>query len=280
MDDLMKELENIVLKDIQDECEDEGIEKQEITDWEMITKIKKGTDKINNFNISLLENLNLENHIFKEALEYYNTTIKQNYKRSKFKSAVMCACVFLAFSNNNDFREEKSLMEYFNINKVKYTKGLKMVKTCVTEIRYIKNSFDNELFSFCKELDTIDDVKNISIFIEENIQIAMETLSQSSIRMLNCSLIYVWLFKNKKIIPTIESFSRICKISDKTLNRTLYKISFLFEDFVQDIIDKQIEDFSNEIETKIKIKTNIKSPCRQEIKTMFKKFFVSNKNEN
>lgn len=242
----MLELENLLLKD-EEEYEEE-LTTHCYSDWDLITRVKKGTDKTNNFNIKLLENLKLDQEIYKTSLDFYNKTLENNnFKRMKFKNALMCSCVFLAFSYHNDHREEKALMDYFNIDKQKYTKGLKMVKTSISEVRDIINNFDHVLFSISREMDIVDDIKDIKLFVENNKEIAMDKTKRISSNTVCCALIYIWMCRNKKIIPTLESYSKTCNISHKSLYYVIIKNKNLLDDFLIHNINIYILKFIEKI---------------------------------
>lgn len=238
--ELMDELENMILDDMTiDEVDDTST--ATISDWDIISRLKKGSDKINNQNIVLLENLKLDPVVFKTALNYYQNTVDAfTHKRLKYKNSIMCACVFLAFSARNDHREEKSLMDYFSTDKIKYTKGLKLVKTAITEVRSIKNCFDNEFFTICRKLNVLDDITDIKDYIDNTISHVIDTPSE---RKKSNALIYIWLIRNRKIIPTIPIFADICNTSQVLLRKSLIKNYKLYQDIIVSYMDISIKPF-------------------------------------
>lgn len=241
-DDLMNELENFILSE-KDNIE-QSDDSTEFTDWDLITKHKKGTDKTNNKNICLLENLKLDSHVFQKALSMYQTTIKHSdFKNLKFKNAIMCASVYIAFFLDGDHREELSLITYFSIDKKKYTKGLKLVKLAVEEARCIKNSFYNELFSICRDMNILHELSNIKSYISKHIDNASSYNLKTSEKAVSCSLIYIWLIENKNTIPSLESFSSICNISKNSLKKITLKNLPIIRPFLSSIIGVCIEDF-------------------------------------
>lgn len=242
MDKLMLELENFIL---QEENYEENYEEESCySDWDLITRFKKGTDKTNNCILKLLDNLKLDHKVYKTSLEFYNKTLENNnFKRLKFKNALMCSCVFLAFSYHNDHREEKSLMKYFNIDKQKYTKGLKMVKTSIEEVRQIINSFDNLLFSISREMNIVDDIPHMKHFVDSYKEFAMLKTKRISSNTVCCALTYIWLCMNKQKIPTLNSYAKTCNISEKSLYYVIIKNKNLLDKFLLNNISNVIFNF-------------------------------------
>lgn len=246
-ENLFKELEELVFrqeKPIQENTE-------EITDWEIL--IKKD-DKTKNNNIALLEKLQLDRKIFDIALYYYNKTLENSkLKKIKFKNAIMCSCVFLAFSINGDHREENSLMQHFNVDKKKYTKGLKMIKTTISDVRIIKNSFDNDLFFLCREMNILSDLVDIKKYLEKNIDYYSERNPYISSKTILCALFYAWLLQNKKFIPSIETFAEICNLSHKSIKRILYRHTEILHNFVNKIITEKLLKFKETLNVEISL---------------------------
>lgn len=261
-----------------DESDDESETESEhntVTDWEILKKIKKGEDKTNNKNILLLEEMRLESNVFRTALEYYHRSLSNPlFKQIKFKNAVMCACVFLSFTVHCDPRDENSLIEYFKINKTKYTKGLKIVKISIDEVRSIQNGFENDLFSICKELNIIEYILTIKNFVTENFDASSSISSRNSIRMIKCILVYIYLILNKNIIPTIETFAIVSNISPKTVSKLLNKNFHMIDNNVRIIFKKNIELFLKELNKISKTKKEIKFPIEKASKYCFKTIFT------
>lgn len=247
-EDLFKELEELVFK------QEKPIQetKQELTDWDIL--INNGKDKTKNNNIALLEKLQLDRKVFDNALYYYNQTLENtSLKKIKFKNAIMCSCVFLAFSINGDHREEKALMKHFDVDKKKYTKGLKMIKTTISDVRIIRNSFDNELFFLCREMNILSDLKNIKEYLDKNFNYYFSKNPYISSKTILCALFYAWLLQNKQFIPTIESFAGICNISHKSMKRILYRHTEILFNFVNKIVTEKLLKFKEVLNIEISL---------------------------
>lgn len=255
MDNLMQQLEKIVLNDFEGDNTNVIAQKDdEITDWDILKKNNKGTDRINNANICLLENLKLEHDIFYTALNYYNTIFKiKECKRIKFKNAVMCACVLMAFSIHHNHREEQSLFNHFGINKNQYTKALRLVKTLLIETRPVKKTFDNDLFHLCREMNIIDDIESVKQFISMNCASVSKYSKRTSSKIINCILLYVWILRNKNTIPTKKTFASLCNISCKSIIQMLYRNKFLFTDYIEEQIQKKTTEFISLVENQYHI---------------------------
>lgn len=228
---------------IYSESEDEHENNSDINDWDIIRKIKKGKCKVNN-DIILLKNLELEQHIYNMTLNFYNQAIESlNSPRIKYKNAIMCACLFMAFSINGYPREEQTLFDYFKVDKNKYIKGLKFVKSCVKETRYVQKTFDNILFSICRTLSILDEMEQIKLFIKTNLNLALKYTTRTSYKSMNCAIIYIWLLKTKTIIPDVKTYANICNISHKTISRLIYKNKDLYKDFFYNQIQEKLNPF-------------------------------------
>lgn len=262
---LMHELENFISKsktndsDVESNCDsDSGIGTlNHYDDWELITFSKKGKDKTNNFVIEMLCNLKLEKEIFDLALQIFTETLlKCGLKRVKFKTAVMCACVWIAFSIKKDYREEKSLIEYFGINKQKYTKGLKLVKTVIIETREFKNSVNNDLFRICRDLNIIDDIKKIEEFLNNfnYDEIKQKCVFKTSPKTICFSLVYIWLLINKNNVIPLREYCEISKISNfNVIKKLIFYHKNLLKNWVYNIIDNYTKFFCDKYVIKFPI---------------------------
>lgn len=244
MDELMRNLESKISFD--EESDDEHDTKN-VNDWDLLRKVKNGKVKTGN-EIILLENLQLDTHIFKMALDFYNKSLDSlESKRIKYKNAIMCACVYMSFSINDYPREENNLFEYFKINKSQYVNGLKVVKSFISETRNIQRTFDNDLFHICNVLNIFSDIDIIRDFINTNYIHTLKYTKRTSKKSIKCAIIYIWLFTNKEIIPDVLSFSKICNISHKSISRIVYKNRFLYKDFVIEKIKQKIQQFITDL---------------------------------
>lgn len=248
MDPLMIELENLVLEKEYKTFYENSDEDEIITDWDMLTKMKKGADRTENHIFKRLENLNLEPKIKNTAIDYFNRTVKTpEFTKIKFKNAIMCASIFLAFSYHEDHREENYLLKHFSINKLKYTKGLQFVKMCVKEVRNIKKTPDNTIFFLCSVMNILDEISRIKLFITEHIDECSKNCPKSSVQMLSNSLFYIWLFTNKNTIPTINSFSGLCNVSFKSLKKVIYKNNHLMLSYVDQVVKEKFNDLTKSL---------------------------------
>lgn len=228
MNELMLRLENIVIKDIEDEPENES-ESEENIDWELMSSKKLKIDSM----FIALSDMKLDADIHTKALQMYNVSIEKcGLKRIKFKNAIMCACVFLAFSIQGDPREETSLMKHFGVTKAKYTKGLKIVKTINIESRIHTNTLDNQIFKLCRDFNILDDLDEVKAFIAKY---KFEYLNKNykihtSKKIVYCVLLYNWTVLTKSNIPTITVFASKCNISHISFKKILLKLKFILEE--------------------------------------------------
>lgn len=241
MDELMRKLEEKISFD--EDSDDQDNTKKVVNDWDLLRKVKNGKVKTGN-EIILLQNLQLETHIFKMALDFYNQSLDSlESKRIKYKNAIMCACVYMAFSINDYPREENNLFEYFKINKTQYVTGLKVVKSTISETRNIQRTFDNDLYHICNVLNIFSDIGVIRDFINNNYIYTLKYTKRTSSKSIKCAIIYIWLLTNKEIIPDIVSFSKICNISHKSISRIVYKNRFLYKNFFIEKIKQKTQQF-------------------------------------
>lgn len=252
MNDLMNELENLILIDVNNEinCNDEENQEEEITDWDVLTRMKRGVDRTNNSVIKMLETLNLDSKVRVSALDFFYRTIKYpEFKKIKFKSAIMCASIYLAFTVHNDPREEKSLLKHFSISQSKYTKGLRFVKTYVSEVRNVQYTSDNVIFYLCSEMNIIENIQDIKDFINIHMKSSVKNSMKFSNKMTINALFYIWLFLNKSTIPSVISFAKLCGISPTSIKKVIYKNNILIMPFVEASIKDKMEPFITEIQT-------------------------------
>lgn len=251
MDELMQNLVSQI--SIDEEPDEDHETKIAVNDWDLLRKVKNGKIKTSN-EITLLENLQLKNNIFKTALDFYNKSLNSlESKRIKYKKAIMCACVYMSFSINDYPREENNLFDYFKINKTQYVNGLKVVKSCILETRNIQRTFDNELFHICDMLNIISDIDTISDFINNNYVYTLRYTKRTSKKTVSCAILYIWLFKNKEFIPDMISFSKICNISHKSISRVVYKNKYLYKDFVIEKIIQKVQPLITQLNINIDV---------------------------
>ncbi|QIH04897.1 hypothetical protein [Dasineura jujubifolia toursvirus 2a] len=226
-----------------------------LSDWDLLALEKKGTNRVGNQIIVLLENLKLESHIFNTAVELYKKAL--DFKKIKFKNSVMCAAVFIAFSYHGEHRDELQLISYFNTNKTKYTKALVVLKTISAETRVIKKTFTNDLFAICRDFNIMNDMDNIQMFIEVMLVSDLTPIDRISQKTIKCSLMYIWLIKNKKIIPTIDTFSNVCELSPRSIGRIVYKYRSIIETIVSPIVSSKFRAMENVLLEKKIIKKSL-----------------------
>lgn len=227
---------------------EENEEEDTCSDWDILNKIRKGSDRTNNDNITLLKKLQLAPNIFKLSLDFYEKTVKNlEFKRTKFKQSIMCACVLLAFAYCKENKyEEDTLLKYFGVDKVKYTKGLTLVKTAVKEVRGIQVYVaENIIHTICRQLNIVECIPNIKEFIDGTFSDARSRTLRVSDKSLHCALIYVWMLKNKRIIPTVCTFSNICNISATSMIKIILKNKVLVLSNIQTTINEKMVEFKS-----------------------------------
>lgn len=205
------------------------------TDWDLMVRDKRGTDRTNNLVIGMLEGLRLEAPIFNKALSYYRETIAGCTSKVKFKNAIMCASVFVVCGTKG---EEAHLISHFGTTKTKYTKALVMVKKTIVEARGVRKRVDNELYTICVEFGIESEMDKINAYMD-----TLEADDLMSEKTRKCTLLYIWMFLNKNIIPDTQKFSKVCGISWKTISRLIYRYRCLIEGHVKAIVKESIGKF-------------------------------------
>lgn len=222
------------------------------SEWKIFTKCRKSGNRACDAAIELLKSLKLETEILEKSMLFYQKTIESiPLKRIKLKNAIMCACVFVAFSLHKDFREEKSLMDHFGIDKIKYTRGLKLVKTVVAATREVKNSVDNSMFKAMRDLNILNDTKNIKDYIEKHQANFVYDKLRISTRLVKFALMYCWLLENKEQVINIRDFSTVCEIAPRPILRLLFKNSQVLAENINAKCEKICHTFEKNYNLKI-----------------------------
>lgn len=253
------------LESLQDLPVEETSDYEENQDWNILLKIKKGTEKTNNLNIDLLTKLNLEKKIFDKALYYFQKTLEIVENKVKFKNSIMCAAVYLSMSFYKEYIDEESLLKYFDVNIKKYTYGLTLIKTCINEVRYFSNIFDNYMLNICSRLNITKDVSDIIKFIDDNKNKFIITSKKKPKKLITCVFIYLWIIKNKNLIPSIESFTSLCEINKTIFKSLLIKNIFIIDNFLFKQSGNLCYNFLKKINTNfnLNVSSNIKNKNKE-----------------
>lgn len=252
MVNLMKQLESLQ----EDYYTQDDQEDEENKDWDILVATKKGTEKITNLNIQLLTQMKLSKELFDKSLFYFQTTITSLETNVKFKNSIMCASVFLALSFYEEFVNEQELMKYFNITPKKFSNGLMLIKTHVLEVRIFTSSFNNLLYFICRELNMSSDINLITRFIEDYLH--KFNNQKVSEKILKCLLVYIWIFLNKKKIPSLDTFCFLCGIKKRVFKPLLFRNYAMLDAFLSKKTTGLRDNFINQLNNKYSIKINYK----------------------
>lgn len=258
----MQELENLCLRDAFDssssskfsfstsKCssEDSDVlsdsEDKDDSEWKIFTNCRKGGNRACDAAIDLLKLLKLDAEVIDKAIHFYQKTIdSMPLKRIKLKNAIMCACVFVAFSLNKDFREEKSLMEHFGIDKAKYTKGLKLVKTVISDSREVKNSVDNSMFRAMRDLNILRETEKIRNYVEKHEPTFVYDKRRVSLKLVKYTIMYCWLLEHKEQVISIRDFGTVCDVAPRQILRLLFKNSQVLAGTIESRTETVCENF-------------------------------------
>lgn len=235
-----------------------------------IIEVDDYEEKIENDKILMnyIEKLNLDFKVKNTTIDIYNETkSKLNYKRLKNKQSIICACIFLSSFSHKNYLGEDFLLDFFNLSKKKFTLGLSIVKSNVDFTRIIQQDVYVDLFLLCQELNLCEsDYNEIKYFINSNRK-QFKLFSKTIV----CCLVYIWLLNNKKIIPTLKTFSGICDLSEKSMKTIIYKKREIFieNNFTEKAV-KIIKNFNKKLDFNIKIDENkVKHIIRNYIRELF-----------
>lgn len=222
----------------------------------------------------LLNKLCLEKNIYEKTINIYNATLNSsNLKRIKFKNAIMCASVFVAFSLEKTPREEEALMAHFNVTKFRYTKGLKCVKVAVKETRECTNSIETILYKLVRDLNLIENLSEIKTFIADTnfSEIESKCCYRISKKIICSALVYIWILNNKKNALSVEQYCCVCSISCTSIKKVLFKLNNYIETFILKTIDDTVKNFLEKIKTKYSVDSECEFLDKEETINMSKK---------
>nr|UOX61092.1 MAG: hypothetical protein DiTV3a_F14ORF3 [Diabrotica toursvirus 3a] len=204
------------------------------------------SEKINNENIKLLEALFLPVEIFQQTLTFYKNTIHiDQFKRIKFRKSIMCAGLSLSLSlHNKNILSEKELLKYFNVEKSKYVKGLKIIKIVNNECRGVKFLVVDELFNIIQELKLEKDFDVIKSFIRT-------FTDDISIKAEACAFLYIWILINKKNVIDFLYFCSLCNLSVSVIKKLIYKNEKVIDKFYKEYSTQLISEFIKKIKLPI-----------------------------
>lgn len=255
---LQVRLENLLLSEYDNNKTEDTDDESIVNILTMDVKILK--DRTTENIMLLLNKLCLEKTIYEKTINIYNTTLNSStLKRIKFKNAIMCASVFVAFSLENTPREEEALMTHFNVTKFRYTKGLKCVKVAVKETRECTNSIETILYKLVRDLNLIENLSEIKAFISNAnfTEIESKCCYRMSKKIICAALVYIWILNNKRNVLSVEQYCCVCSISCISVKKVLFKLNNYIENFILKTIDDVVKSFLE----KIKIKYAVDSGC-------------------
>lgn len=215
-------------------------------DWHILCRQKKRTDKTVDNLFKQVKDLMISPEIFEDAVRYFNITVNfENNKKLKIKKAIMCACVYLAYSIRGENRCENSLIEYFDIKKSKFTIALKLIKISVPEVRGIGPDVENQVYKICMILGLVENMHLIKKFISDIIHTPYVKILSAKKRKkekhIHFAILYTWILINKNHLITPSKYSKLTGISKGDIIYILKNC----DEFTEFLVEKYIDRIKN-----------------------------------
>ena len=174
---------------------------------------------------------NLPNIIINESKSLYSIISKTKISRGANRKGIIAACVYFACKECNVPRSSNEIAEMFNIEPTVMTKGVKKAQEIISMNKKNKKRLSKSVSihpedfieRFCNRLKlNKEDTKKITDICEKCIK--KNIIAENTPPSIAAGCIYYYIKKMENITVSKKEISKICKISEVTINKCTKKI--------------------------------------------------------
>lgn len=178
-----------------------------------------------------IEHLNLSDEVVDIANNLFLKACEKKIHRGKYRKSIICACLFHAFIIKNCPQSYDCIIKWFNLTNQSASKGFKLVKMKLPEIRYLNENHIDISITILKQL-SIKHCDKFTIFLNSDFVLkCIEKKCSRRLHIILSTLVYLFVKNQYKKDLTIEEFAKKLDYSSTILNKNLKVILIIEKEF-------------------------------------------------